>query len=68
MTPQEATELLRLSAHATPEARAQSYESMRLVYEVRSQLNEWSEQQKEADQAAADANADKRKLDAVPGK
>ncbi len=45
-----------------------SYESMRLVYEVRSQLNEWSEQQKEADQAAADANADKRKLDAVPGK
>lgn len=41
-----------------------SYESMRLVYEVKSQLNEWSQQQKEADEAAADSNADKRKLEA----
>jgi Putative zinc-finger len=39
-----------------------SYESMRLVYEVKSQLNEWSQQQREADEAAADASADSRKL------
>lgn len=43
-----------------------SYESMRLVYEVRNQLSEWSQQQKEADEAAADANADQRKLDVAP--
>lgn len=47
-----------------------SYESMRLVYEVKSQLNEWSQQQQEADEAAADAGADSRKLkvDQVTGK
>jgi hypothetical protein len=39
-----------------------SYESMRLVYEVKSQINEWSQQQQEADEAAADANADSHKL------
>jgi len=39
-----------------------SYESMRLVYEVKSQLNEWSQQQQEADDAAADAGADSRRL------
>jgi hypothetical protein len=39
-----------------------SYESMRLVYEVKSQINEWSQQQQEADEAAADAGADTRKL------
>jgi hypothetical protein len=42
-----------------------SYESMRLVYEVKSQINEWSQQQQEADEAAADASADGRKLPPV---
>jgi hypothetical protein len=40
----------------------QSYESMRLVYEVRNQLSEWSEEQKEADEAAADSKANSRQL------
>lgn len=43
-----------------------SYESMRLVYEVKSQLNEWSQEQKEADEAAADAGADRRQLSPAP--
>jgi Putative zinc-finger len=42
-----------------------SYESMRLVYEVKSQLSEWSQQQQEADESAADAKADSRKLPAT---
>jgi len=40
-----------------------SYESMRLVYEVKTQINDWTQQQKLEDEAAADARADKRKLD-----
>ena len=39
-----------------------SYESMRLVYEVRSQLSEWSDQQREQDEVAAEAKANSRKL------
>jgi hypothetical protein len=39
-----------------------SYESMRLVYEVKNQINDWTEQQRQADEAAADAKADKRQL------
>jgi hypothetical protein len=42
-----------------------SYESMRLVYEVKSQINEWSQQQQEADEAAADASAEGRRLPAA---
>lgn len=40
-----------------------TYESMRLVYEVKSQLNEWSQQQIEGEEAAADARANSRKLE-----
>jgi hypothetical protein len=40
-----------------------SYESLRVVYEVRTQINDWSQQQKVEDEAAADARADKRKLE-----
>jgi len=40
-----------------------SYESMRLVYEIRTQLNEWKQQQSDADDAAADARANSRKLE-----
>jgi hypothetical protein len=39
-----------------------SYESMRLVYEIRTQLSEWKQQQSEAEEAAADARANSRKL------
>jgi hypothetical protein len=39
-----------------------SYESMRLVYEVKNQINDWTEQQREEDEAAADAKASKRQL------
>jgi hypothetical protein len=35
---------------------------MRLVYEIKSQLNEWKEQQAEAEEAAADSRANSRKL------
>jgi hypothetical protein len=40
-----------------------SYESMRLVYEVKSQINEWTQQQRDEDEAAADARANTRKLE-----
>jgi hypothetical protein len=39
-----------------------SYESMRLVYEVKNQINDWTEQQRQEDEAAADARANKRQL------
>jgi hypothetical protein len=40
-----------------------SYESMRLVYEVKTQIGEWAQQQREEDEAAADARANNRKLE-----
>jgi len=40
-----------------------SYESMRLVYEIRTQLNDWKQQQADADEATADARANSRKLE-----
>ena len=40
-----------------------SYESMRLVYEVKSQIGEWAQQQREEDETAADARANNRKLE-----
>jgi hypothetical protein len=40
-----------------------SYESMRLVYEVKNQINDWNEQQRVEDEAAADAQANKRQLE-----
>jgi hypothetical protein len=40
-----------------------SYESMRLVYEVKTQIGEWTQQQREEDEAAADARANNRKLE-----
>jgi hypothetical protein len=39
-----------------------SYESMRLVYEVKNQINDWTERQRAEDEAAADAQASKRQL------
>jgi hypothetical protein len=41
-----------------------SYESMRLVYEIRNQINDWKQQQTEAEEAAAEAQASDKKLPA----
>jgi Putative zinc-finger len=49
--------------HRLWDRSVKSYESMRLVYEIKSQLNDWKQQQAEADEAAADARANSRKLD-----
>ena len=48
--------------HRLWDRTVKSYESMRLVYEIRSQLNEWKQQQADADEAAADARANSRRL------
>ncbi len=42
-------------AHRTWDRTVKAYESMRLVYEVRSRVHEWRQQQEEQDTAAADA-------------
>lgn len=39
-----------------------SYESLRVVYEIRTQLGEWKQQQAEEEEAAADSKANSRKL------
>lgn len=41
-----------------------SYESMRLVYEIRNQINDWQQQQADAEEAAVEASAHSRKLNA----
>jgi hypothetical protein len=48
--------------HRIWDRTVKSYESMRLVYEVKNQINDWAEQQRAEDEAAADAQANKRKL------
>jgi hypothetical protein len=40
-----------------------SYESMRVVYEIRNQINDWKQQQTEAEEAAAEAQARSKKLE-----
>jgi hypothetical protein len=37
---------------------------MRLVYEIRSQLNEWKQQQNQMEETAAEARANSRRLPA----
>jgi hypothetical protein len=48
--------------HRIWDRAVKSYESMRLVYEVKNQINDWTEQQRAEDEAAADARANKRQL------
>lgn len=43
-----------------------SYESMRVVYEIRNQINDWKQQQAEAEEAAAEASANSRKVEVTP--
>src|SRR5271165_3809244 len=49
--------------HRLWDRTVKSYESMRLVYEIKSQLSEWKQQQAEAEDAAADARANSRRLE-----
>jgi hypothetical protein len=49
--------------HRAWDRTVKSYESMRLVYEIRSQLSEWKQQQADQDEAAADARANSNKLE-----
>jgi len=53
--------------HRIWDRAVKSYESMRLVYEVRSQINDWTEQQREQDEAAADARARNKQLNLDEG-
>jgi|SRR5579863_231851 len=48
--------------HRIYDRAVKSYESMRLVYEVKNQINDWTEQQRLEEEAAADAKANKRQL------
>jgi hypothetical protein len=48
--------------HRIWDRTVKSYESMRLVYEVKNQINDWAQQQRAEDEAAADAKANKRQL------
>ncbi len=53
-------------AHRIYDRAIKSYESMRLVYEVKNQINDWTEQQREQDESAADARANKKRLNQQP--
>lgn len=60
---------LDVRTHRLWDRTVKSYDSMRLVYEIRTQLNEWKQQQAEADEAAAQDHANHRKLNnAAPEK
>jgi len=45
-----------------------SYESMRLVYEIKNQISDWKQQQADADEAAAEASANSHRVDVQPAK
>ena len=48
--------------HRIWDRAVKSYESMRLVYEVKTQINDWTEQQREQAEAAAEARDNKKQL------
>jgi hypothetical protein len=50
--------------HRIWDRTVKSYESMRLVFEIRNQISDWQQQQTEAEEAAADARANGKKLEA----
>jgi hypothetical protein len=50
--------------HRVWDRTLKSYESMRLVYEIRNQISDWQQQQSEAEEAAAEAAANGKRLDA----
>lgn len=50
--------------HRAWDRTLKSYESMRVVYEIRTEFNEWKQQQAEEEETAAEAKAKSKKLDA----
>lgn len=48
--------------HRVWDRAVKGYESMRVVYEIRNQIDDWNEQQAADEQAAAEASANSRKL------
>lgn len=48
--------------HRVWDRTLKGYESMRLVYEIKSQLSDWRQQQTQQEEAAAEARANSRKL------
>ena len=54
---------LDLRTHRMWDRAVKSYESMRLVYEIRGQINEWQQQQTEDQDAAAEADVASHRLD-----
>lgn len=54
---------LDMRTHRLWDRAVKGYESMRLVYEIRSQINDWEQQQAEDRDAAADADAANRRID-----
>jgi hypothetical protein len=54
---------LDLRSHRLWDRAVKSYESMRLVYEIRSQFSEWQQQQTDDRDAAADADAAEKQID-----
>ncbi|MEP6714876.1 MAG: zf-HC2 domain-containing protein [Terriglobia bacterium] len=55
---------LDVRTHRLWDRTVKGYESMRLVYEIRSQLNEWKVQQSQSEEMAAEARANSRRLPA----
>jgi hypothetical protein len=49
--------------HRLWDRTVKSYESMRLVYEIKSQLSEWKQQQAEEEEVAAEAKAKSHRID-----
>jgi predicted anti-sigma-YlaC factor YlaD len=52
--------------HRVWDRAVKGYESMRLVYEIRTQISDWNKQQAADEQSAADAAANNRKLPEQP--
>lgn len=52
--------------HRVWDRAVKSYESMRLVYQVKSQLNDWRQQQQDQEESAADSQANSRRLSPSP--
>jgi len=53
-------------SHRMWDRALKSYESMRLVYEIRSQIDDWKQKQAEDEEAAAESRANSRKIDTAP--
>ncbi len=55
---------LETRGHRVWDRAVKGYESMRVVYEIRNQINDWNQQQAADDEAAAEAKANSRRIPA----